>query len=178
MALGLIVAMDHGRLIGRAGDLPWRIPADLKRFKQITMGTPIIMGRRTHVSIGCPLPGRKNIVVTRNPSFQSEGCLIAHSLPEALSAAGEDAFVIGGASLYGEALATADIVHLTVVHTELDGDTYFPPFDLTCWRIKRAEHFDQDESSDYAHSYYELFRAPQGHQVTADWVELSALLEV
>ncbi len=135
-AISLIVAMADNGVIGRDNDLPWRLPDDLKHFKRITMGAPIVMGRRTWQSIGRPLPGRTNIVVTRNRDFEADGALVAHRLTDALELAGEapEVFVIGGATLYREALPMASRMYLTEVHAQVDGDTVFPDWDRTDWR--------------------------------------------
>lgn len=132
MTLSIIVAMTDARVIGRDNTLPWRIPEDLKRFKAITMGHPIIMGRRTHESIGRPLPGRRNIVVTARAAM-GDGIQTAPSLAQALKLCPEgegERFVIGGARLFGEALGMADKIYLTLVHADIDGDVHFPPIDL------------------------------------------------
>jgi dihydrofolate reductase len=132
MTLSIIVAMTDARVIGKDNALPWRIPEDLKRFKAITMGHPIIMGRRTFESIGKPLPGRRNIVVTSKARI-AEGVETARSLIEALALCPEaegERFVIGGARLFAEALPLADKIYLTFVHADIKGDVYFPPFNL------------------------------------------------
>jgi len=130
--LGVIVAVAQNGVIGRDGDLPWRLPEDLKHFKRITLGHAIIMGRATWESIGRPLPKRRNIVVTRNRDYTADGVEIAHSLPEALALArttDPEPFVIGGASLYAEALPLATRLEITEVQREVAGDTWFPRFD-------------------------------------------------
>ncbi len=130
--LGIIVAVAANGVIGAQGDLPWRLPEDLRHFKQITLGHAIIMGRATWDSIGRPLPRRRNIVVTRNRSFRADGVEVAHSLDEALTLArttDPEPFVIGGASLYAEALPRATRLEITEVHAEVPGDTWFPGFD-------------------------------------------------
>lgn len=132
MSLSLIVAMTDDRVIGRDNALPWRIPEDLKRFKAITMGHPLLMGRRTFESIGKPLPGRRNIVVTSTMAAIA-GVQTAGSLTEALAlcpAAEGERFVIGGARLFAEALPLADKLYLTLVHADIDGDVRFPALDL------------------------------------------------
>jgi len=142
MRLCLVFAMARNRVIGREGDLPWRIPADLKLFKAVTMGKPLIMGRKTFESIGRPLPGRTNIVVTRRMNFQAEGIIIAHDFDDARLRAAEVAktdgveeiMVIGGAEIYSIALPTADRLYLTEVKFDADGDTLFPAFDHADWR--------------------------------------------
>ena len=131
MSLSIIVAMTDDRVIGRDNTLPWRLPDDLKRFKAITMGHPIIMGRRTFESIGKPLPGRRNIVVTSGPAIA--GVQTATSLANALALCPEsegERFVIGGARLFAEALTAADKIYLTLVHADIPGDVRFPPLNL------------------------------------------------
>jgi dihydrofolate reductase len=158
--LAIIVAMDRHHIIGRDGTLPWHLPNDLKYFKRVTMGKPIIMGRRTHESIGRPLPGRQNIVVSRNPAYSAPGCLLAASLPAALALAAPAgvAFVIGGAALYAEALPLASRLHITEVHGEVAGDVRFPPFDRQLWREVAREDHAADARHAYAHSFVELLR--------------------
>lgn len=134
--------MARNRIIGREGGLPWHIPADLKQFKAVTMGKPMIMGRKTFVSIGRPLPGRANIVVTRRMGFQAEGTIIAHDFDDARHRAAEvaqtdgveEVMVIGGAEIYSIALPIADRLYLTEVELDADGDTLFPAFDPADWR--------------------------------------------
>ena len=136
--LALIVAVSKNGVIGAAGGLPWHIPEDLKHFKRHTMGHAILMGRRTYDSIGRPLPGRRNIVVTRQVNLSIEGCEVVHSLEDAIALArtgGDDEpRIIGGASLYAEALPLATRLILTEVHQVIEGDTHFPDFDRTEWR--------------------------------------------
>lgn len=147
----LVVAVARNGVIGRDNQLPWRLPDDMKYFKQVTLGHPVIMGRRTYESIGKPLPGRKNIVVTRDRSFEAPGCIVAHSLEDAWKAAGaaEEACVIGGTSLFEETLPTADVIHLTEVEAEVEGDTYFPPFDRGNWRETEVARHPADERHAY-----------------------------
>jgi dihydrofolate reductase len=136
MRRALVVAVARNGVIGRDNQLPWRLPDDLAYFKRVTMGRPVVMGRRTFESIGKALPGRTNIVVTRNPSFRAPGCTVVPSLDAAWKAAGDadEACIIGGTSLFEEALPTADVIHLTEVEADVEGDTYFPPFDRSQWR--------------------------------------------
>ncbi|HLG42419.1 MAG TPA: dihydrofolate reductase [Planctomycetota bacterium] len=148
--LSLIVAMARNRVIGAGGKLPWHLPADLKRFKQITMGRPVIMGRKTFESIGKPLPGRTNIVVTRRRGWTAKGCLAAHSLEEAIAAAGEgEVFVIGGGELYAAALRHADRLYVTEVDADVPGDTRFPELDMSRWRLVEETTREPDESNPY-----------------------------
>lgn len=136
--------MARNRVIGRNGDLPWQLPVDLRHFKSVTMGKPIIMGRKTFESIGRPLPGRKNIVVTRRAKFVSDEVLISNNLTAAIALgkaiASEDnvdeIMVIGGGEIYAKALSDADRLYLTEVHADIDGDTFFPALDRGLWREK------------------------------------------
>jgi dihydrofolate reductase len=135
MTLSIIVAMTEDRVIGRNNQLPWHISEDLQRFKKLTMGHPIVMGRKTFESIGKPLPGRANIVVTRNPSLALDGVTITGSLKEAIekgkqAEGGKELFVIGGAAMFDEALPLADKIYLTQIHHKIPGDVFFPPFNL------------------------------------------------
>lgn len=160
MSIALIVAMGENRVIGVDNRIPWRLPADLKRFRQITLGKPVIMGRRTHESIGRPLPGRKNIVVSGNACYRSEGCVVVHSLEQALAAAGAAAeiMVIGGAALYRACLPRACRLYLTLVHQEFDGDTYFPELDWTLWRETARDGVHEDTLNGLRYSFVDLNR--------------------
>ncbi len=134
--LSLIAAMDRRRLIGRDNALPWRLPEDLRHFKATTLGKPVIMGRKTWESLGRPLPGRRNIVVSRNAAYVADGGETAPSLTAALAQAGdvEEAFVIGGAELYRQALPLAQRLYLTEIDAEFTGDAWFPDFSADEWR--------------------------------------------
>ena len=151
MIRSLVVAMARNRVIGRDKRLPWRLPADLAYFKQVTLGHPVVMGRRTHESIGKPLPGRHNIVVSRNRGFLAPGCTRVASLEEAWEAAGDAAevCVIGGTSLFAEALPLADRIHLTEVQAEVPGDTFFPEFDRSQWTEREVARHAADERHAY-----------------------------
>jgi dihydrofolate reductase len=146
MRVSLIVAVARNGVIGRDGDLPWRIPADLRFFKQVTMGKPIVMGRKTFESIGRALPGRTNIVVTRDPDFNAADVRIARSLKDALAIAGDadEAMVIGGAQIYALALPRADRIYLTEVDAAPDGDVRFPVRDAAAWRETSRRHHDAE----------------------------------
>lgn len=163
MILSLVVAMSTNRIIGRNNRLPWHLPADLRYFKRITLGKPIVMGRKTHESIGRPLPGRSNIVLTRNPTYMAPGCLVAHSLPEALAAAepAEEIMLIGGASLFEQTLPRADRIYLTEVAAEAQGDAKFPPIDRQRWREVWREDHPADDKNPYAYSFILLESIPQ-----------------
>jgi dihydrofolate reductase len=151
MRLSLIAAMDRNGLIGAGGGLPWHLPADLAHFKRLTVGKPIIMGRRTFESIGRPLPQRDNIVVTRNRDFLAEGCTVVHRLIDAIEAAGDatEAMIIGGESLYAEALPLAGRLYLTLIDAEFQGDTRFPAFERSEWREVASEERPADEANPY-----------------------------
>ena len=127
--------MAKNRVIGAHGKIPWHLPNELKLFKSLTMGHHIVMGRKTYESIGKPLPGRLNIVITRQPDFAAPGCVVVHGLDAAWQAAGNaaEACVIGGTSLFEETLPLADTIHLTEVLAEVEGDTYFPRFARADW---------------------------------------------
>jgi dihydrofolate reductase len=148
--LNLIVATAHNNVIGMGGKMPWHLPAELAYFKRVTMGHPIIMGRKTFDSIGRALPGRRNIVVTRNPAFVGDGIEIAPSLQSALALVSPaDAFVIGGATLYEAALPLVERVYLTQIDAAVAGDTFFPPLPDTLWREVSREARPKDEKNPY-----------------------------
>jgi len=161
----LIVAAAENGVIGLQGQLPWRLPADLQHFKALTLGHPIVMGRRTFESIGRALPGRTNIVVTGQPTWPAPaGVLLAHSLPEALALAaqqpgGEEVCVIGGGEIYRQALPAVDVVYLTEVHTTVpDGDAFFPSLAPSQWREETRERHAADEHHAVAYSFVTLRR--------------------
>lgn len=133
--LAIIVAHAQNGTIGLAGNMPWRLPEDLKHFKEVTMGHPVIMGRVTHESIGRPLPGRLNIVISRSPDYKAEGCLTATSLEDAVKLVPENelAFVIGGAQIYAQALGMTDTCWITEIQAEYPGDAFFGPLNLAEW---------------------------------------------
>lgn len=150
--LALIVAMAHNRVIGKNNTLPWHLPEDLQHFKRTTLGAPIIMGRHTWESIGRPLPGRRNIVLSRNPAWLAEGAERAASLEDALALcrqvnpAPARAFVIGGAQLYAQALPLADELFITEIDADIDGDAYFPAVDAGAWQILSTDSHVQASS--------------------------------
>lgn len=159
-AVSVIVATDDHGGIGLRGALPWHLPEDLKRFKALTMGKPIVMGRRTHDSIGRPLPGRLNIVISRQSGLRIEGCTVVESLDAALAAAGPvpEVFVIGGADVYRLALPRTQCVYLTRVHTTVGADTFFPSLDAADWEEVAREDHPADERHAYATSCLTLRR--------------------
>ncbi len=159
--LTLIVAADERGGIGCDGGLPWHLQEDLKRFRALTMGRPIVMGRRTWESIGRPLPGRRSIVVSRRPGLAIEGAEVAGSLDGALRIAGEvpEVCVIGGAELYSAALPLADVIHLTRVHAVVPADTFLPDIHASEWKIVAREERAADDRHAHPFSFIELRRA-------------------
>ncbi|VCU70210.1 Dihydrofolate reductase type 3 [Pigmentiphaga humi] len=137
----LVVAYASNRVIGRDNALPWRLRGDLAHFKRTTLGHPIVMGRKTWESLGRPLPGRENIVITRDAGYTAPGATVVHTLDEALAAAGpaQEVFVIGGAQIYAASMARADRIIATEVHAEVKGDAYFPPLPAAQWREAARE---------------------------------------
>lgn len=166
MHIAMIVAVTTNGVIGRDNQLPWRLPNDLKYFKKTTMGKPVIMGRKTFESIGKPLPGRCNIVVTTDRQYAAAGCKIAHSVDEALAVARgvaeadgvDELMVIGGEGLYRAAFAQATRLYLTEVHTELEGDAFFPDYDVTQWQERSRERYPAEGDNPYAYSFTLLER--------------------
>ena len=143
MIISLIAAMGRNRVIGKNNSLPWRLPEDMKRFKDLTLGKPVVMGRKTFESIGKPLPDRKNIILTREKSYKSEECVVVHSVDEALRAAkdNEEVMVIGGEQIFREFLPIANKMYLTFIEQDFEGDSYFPHYDKSEWKeAKREEH--------------------------------------
>jgi dihydrofolate reductase len=161
MKIAIIVATDNNRLIGKDNDLPWKLSADLKYFKQVTMGKPLIMGRKTHESIGRPLPGRKNIIITRDQTFNADGCVVVNSIEAALAECSdaEEVMVMGGASLYEQFLPRADKLYLTKVDAELAGDTWFPEWQLAQWTELEREDHQADEKNEFDYSFIVSERA-------------------
>jgi dihydrofolate reductase len=158
----IIVAMSENRAIGLDGDLPWHISPDLKRFKQLTMGHHLIMGRRTFESVRVPLPGRKIIVLTRRPAYEVAGGRAVNALEKALDlaeAAGEDeVFIGGGAEVYARALPLADRIYLTLVHAQIAGDTFFPEIDWNAWLETWREHHPAGEGWRHPFTFIDLAR--------------------
>lgn len=160
MRVSLIAAMAANRVIGRDNQLPWRLPADLRRFKSLTMGHALVMGRKTYDSIGRPLPGRTFIVITRREGWAPEGVRIAHSLEEALrEAPGDEVFVAGGEQIFRQALPLADRLYLTRIHAEIPGDTWFPEIDPSEWRVVEEEHHEASGDNPYPYTFQTLDRA-------------------
>ncbi len=176
MRISLIAAMDRNRLIGAENRLPWHLPADLQHFKALTMGKPIIMGRRTFESLGRPLPGRHNIVITRDSAFGAEACTVVHSVEQALAAASRhpEAMVIGGAALYGQLLGRAERLYLTLVDGEFEGDVFFPALAADEWREIERQNRDADVRNPYAFSFVVLERVRDVSTTEASSGSLSA----
>ena len=150
MKISIIVAMGTNRVIGHDNRLPWHLPADLKHFRQITMGKPLLMGRRTWESIGRPLPGRISIVITRDGGYEAEGCIVVHSVDAALRAAQghDELMVIGGEQLYRQLLPQADTLYVTLVDGEFPGDAFFPELDQSEWReVERRDHAPDEKNA-------------------------------
>lgn len=160
MHLSAICAMSQNRVIGRQNQLPWRLPADLKHFKKITTGHPIILGRKTYESIGRPLPNRCNVVITRDADFQAPGCVVVNSIETALLAVDycEEAFVIGGALLYQQLLPKVRRLYLTEIYHDFDGDAFFPELDMSEWQLVSREDHEPDIDNSYAYSFLILER--------------------
>nr|AIA17405.1 Dihydrofolate reductase [uncultured bacterium]AIA17495.1 Dihydrofolate reductase [uncultured bacterium] len=157
MIVSLIVALDRRYGIGKDNRLPWRLSADLKRFRELTMGHHLIVGRKTFESIGKPLPGRQMIIVTRQAGFQVEGCFVVNSIDQALRLARErgdsEVFVIGGAEIYAQTLALADRLYLTLVEAEVAADTFFPKFDKSEWLAQEMDQHEADEKNQYPFTF-------------------------
>jgi dihydrofolate reductase len=158
MIISLICATSQNGVIGLNNQLPWHLPADLAHFKKLTMGHHILMGRKTYESIGRPLPGRTNIVITRQQNFQADGCLIVHSLEEAieLCQGDDEVFVIGGAEIYQQTLPVADKIYLTIIHQDFEGDTLLFEIDKTIWREITRKDFEPDEKNKFDYSFLTL----------------------
>lgn len=163
MKISLIVAMDRRGIIGANGALPWRLPADLKHFKTVTMGKPIVMGRKTHESIGRVLPGRENIILTRDPAYPAPGCTVLHGVEAVLHhcRAAEEVMIMGGAELYARFLPRARRIHLTQVHADVAGDTRFPEWEQLRgdqWREIQRQDFNGDATNLLPYSFSVLER--------------------
>ena len=153
--------MASNRVIGAQGGLPWHLPRDLAHFKRTTLGKTVIMGRKTHQSIARKLPDRENLIVTSNPHLVAKGCKSAPSLEAALEAATRsERTIIGGATLYTEALPLADVLYLTRVHANIEGDTYFPDFDPSEWQETATQHFNPDDRHPHPFTITTLTRIP------------------
>ena len=163
MRVSMIVALDRRRVIGSGAGLPWRLSADLRRFRKITMGKPIIMGRKTHESIGRPLPGRENIILSRDKRYQAAGCTVLNGLAATLAhcRGQSEIMVTGGAEIYRQFLDRAARLYLTEVHAEVKGDTFFPELARRQWREVAREGFRADARNEFDFSFVVLERVWQ-----------------
>ena len=154
-AVSLIAAMAENRVIGRDGGLPWRLPDDLRYFKQLTVDHTVIMGRKTFDEIKRPLDNRRNVVITRNPDFRPHGVTVVPSFKEALAlgATEDEVFVIGGGEIFAKALPFADRIYLTLVHAQVEGDTVFPHFEAGAWTLSSEEFHPADERHEYSFTF-------------------------
>ncbi len=160
MRLSLIAAMSAHRVIGRDNSLPWKLPADWKHFKNLTMGHHLLMGRKTFESIGRPLPGRTTVVITRQSGYSPTGVLVAHSIEQALQLAAQDSevFVAGGAEIYRQMLPRVDRIYLTSIDKDFEGDTFFPDFDESDWQLISQENREPDEKNAYPYTFLTYVR--------------------
>src|SRR5579883_509563 len=160
MRLSAIVAISENRVMGKDNRLPWHLPADLKHFKEITVGKPILMGRKTYLSIGRPLPGRENVIVTRDKTFEAAGCRVFNTIQEALDylLPYDEVFVIGGADLFKQLLPQIKLLYLTIIHEKMDGDTFFPEINQKEWREVESKDFLPDDKNQYRYSFITLER--------------------
>lgn len=158
MIISLIAAMARNRVIGHAGKIPWKLPADMKYFHLMTMRKPVIMGRKTFESIGHALPGRLNIIMTRDPLSHVQECRMATSREDALAIAGDtkEVMVIGGEGIYKEFLPLANRIYLTVIDTEMEGDAFFPEIDMTGWQEVEKKEYKPDEKNPYSYAFITL----------------------
>ncbi|WP_166241789.1 dihydrofolate reductase [Paenibacillus turpanensis] len=156
--INLLWAMDDRRVIGYQNTLPWRLPADLAYVKQVTMGHPLVMGRRTYESIGRPLPGRTNVIVTRQKDYAPEGCVVVHSFEEVRERfAGQPVFIFGGADLFRSFLPLADKLYVTRISGTFEGDTFFPEYDESQWELEFRREGMVDEKNRHPH-VFEVYR--------------------
>jgi dihydrofolate reductase len=170
--VALIVAMDERRGIGKQGGLPWRLSADMKRFRQLTMGHHLVVGRKTFESIGKPLAGRQMIIVTRDPGYHADGCFTVHSIKEAVALArqrGEsELFIGGGAAIYAGTLDLAERIYLTQVHADADADTFFPDFNRDDWVEQWRESHAADEKNQHRFTFLLLVRKAPDDSLYSD----------
>lgn len=174
MRVSLIAALATNNVIGRNNQVPWCLRTDLKRFRALTMGHHLIMGRKTYESVGKPLGGRINIVITRQEGYAPEGVQVVHTLEDAIRiaehAGDDEAFIAGGAEIYALSMHRADRMYLTRVHADVEGDTVFPEFDdVSEWHLIDSEHFDADEKNDHPFSFLMYERAAaEGHAIPSE----------
>ncbi len=157
MSISFIFAMDRNRAIGKDNALPWHLPADLKFFKSVTMGHPILMGRKTYDSIGKPLPGRRNLIMTQNRDFLADGCEVLHTVEDVLQESSQgEVFVIGGAELFRLLISYADRMYVTRIEHEFEADTFLFDLDLKDWKLVSSEQGIRDEKNPYEY-YFEVY---------------------
>ena len=163
MIKSIMVARSDNRVIGRDNDLVWHMPADLKYFKETTVGHYVVMGRKTYESVNKPLPGRLNIIVTRQPDYYREGCMVVHDVEEAFRLGEQNGqqelFVLGGAQIYALTLPRVDRIYLTEIKAEFEGDTYFPKIDETQWKEVKRDEYPADEKNPHPYAFVVLERA-------------------
>lgn len=161
MSISFIYAMDRNRAIGVNNTLPWHLPGDLKFFKAVTMGHPILMGRKTYESIGRPLPGRRNMILTQNTEFRAEGCEVIHSVDEAVQEfRDQELFVIGGAEIFRLFAKTVDRMYITFIEHEFEADTYMSHLDLSAWTLVSSEQGERNEKNPYEY-YFRIYQRKQ-----------------
>jgi dihydrofolate reductase len=171
MKISIIAAMANNRVIGLKNRMPWHLSADLKRFKSITMGAPVLMGRKTYESIGKPLPGRTNIIISRNPDYRQEGCLIANTIDSAITTGcriADEIFVIGGSDLYDALLPNAQTLYLTMIKMDFHGDTFFPEINPDTWFELEREDIVDDPNAGFCYSFVKLVRRRNGIKLMGD----------
>lgn len=160
--ISFILAMDENRVIGKDNQLPWYLPEDLKYFRRVTMGNPIVMGRKTFDSIGKPLPGRENIILTRNQDYACDGCTVFYHIDDFLTACREhpdkEYFVIGGAEIFNVLLPNVDRLYITQIHHQFDGDTYFTTLEMNDWELVSREQGIKDEKNPYDYEFLKYDR--------------------
>ncbi len=161
MIISLIVATDESNGIGKDNQLPWHLPADLKHFKTLTTGHPIIMGRKTYESIGKALPNRRNIIISRQEKYTAEGAEVVSSLEDAfqLCKHEDEVFIIGGAQIFEHSLVLADVLYLTVIHHRFDADTFFPEIDQNIWKELESVSHQPDEKNKYSYTFIKYSKA-------------------
>lgn len=155
--INIIVATSKNRVIGNNNSLIWKLPADLKRFKQITTGSTVVMGRKTYESIGKPLPNRRNIIITRDTNYLVDNCEVVNSLEEALMLCNNECFIIGGGEIYKQSIDKADRIYLTLVQEDFEGDTYFPEIGKEWTKVFR-EDYEGDEKNEHKYSFIDYER--------------------
>jgi len=159
--IAIVVAVAENNVIGKDNQLIWHLPADLRFFKNLTMGHPIVMGRKTYESIGKPLPGRTTVIITRQHDLEAPGCIVVNSIDEAIAQAqtiDQDVYIIGGAEIYKQALSKVDTIYLTRVHHTFEGDTFFPEIVESQWEVVSEEKHEPDEKNKYSYSFVTLKR--------------------